>query len=142
MVKEFNNLKEIKKYYDEESNTYIFKENGIYIDLVVFNFNLNVTANINASRINAKNIHANNIYATYIYALKITANDINAWDINASDINARDINVWNIMAYNITANDIRYYAVCFVYKNIKCKSIKRERKNHKHFILDGVLEVK
>ena len=51
MTKEFNSLKEIQKYYDEKSHTYIFKENGEYIDLVVFNFDLNVNANIEALNI-------------------------------------------------------------------------------------------
>ena len=34
MTKEFNSLEEIQKYYDEKSNTYIFKENGAYISLM------------------------------------------------------------------------------------------------------------
>ena len=98
MTKEFYSLEEIEKYYDEETNTYVFEENGEYIDLVVFNFDL----------------------------------DINARDIKADDINANDIN----------ADNISYYAVCFAHKNIKCKSIKSRRENAKHFVLDGVLEVR
>ena len=86
MIKEFNNLEEIQKYYVKELNTYVFKENEEYIDLVVFNFNLDIKANINA-------------------------------------------------------RNISYYAVCVAYKNIKCKSIKGKRGNHKHFVLDGKLEV-
>ena len=35
-----------------------------------------------------------------------------------------------------------YYAVCVAYNNIECKSIKGRRKNSKHFVLDGKLEVK
>ena len=101
MIKEFNNLEEIQKYYDEKTNTYVFKEDDKYIDLVIFNFNLEINSNIEAF-------------------------DINAHDISAFDINAR----------NIT-----YRAVCFAYKNIKCKSIKGRRWNHKHFVLDGVLDV-
>ena len=34
MVKEFNSLEEIQQYYDEESNTYVFKENNKFIDIV------------------------------------------------------------------------------------------------------------
>ena len=45
MIKEFNSLDEIQKYYNEDANTYIFKEDGKYIDLVVFNFDLDVEAN-------------------------------------------------------------------------------------------------
>lgn len=96
MIKEFNNLEEMQKYYDKATNTYVFKENDRYIDLVVFNFDLKVESTINA---------------------------------------------WNINAYDIDAYDIDYFAVCFAYGNIKCKSIKGRRKNHKHFVLDGKLEV-
>ena len=113
MIKIFNSLEEIKKYYDKETNTYVFKENGEYIDLVVFNFDLDINANIDAMDIKAKNI--------------------NVLDIDSTDMNALHIN----------ANDISYFAVCFAYNNIKCKSIKSKsrRINAKHFVLDGKLEV-
>ena len=171
MIREFNSLEEIEEYYDKETNTYIFKEYGEHIDLVIFNFNLNVDANIevwniNAWNIDCLNINADNINAYYIKARDITASniktynlnawhinclDINAWDIVASDINAGDIvahdiytlsvNANNINAINIKANDISYYAICVAYNNIKCKSITGKRENHKHFVLDGVLEI-
>ena len=99
----------------------MFKEDGRYIDLVIFNFDLKINSNIDACNIDACNIDVYNI---------------NAWGINALDINADNIN-----AININANNISYYAVCFAYKNIKCKSIKGRRKNHKHFVLDGVLDI-
>ena len=126
MTKIFNNLDEIQKYYDEKTNTYIFKEYGIYIDLVIFNFNLNVKANIYAWNIYARNIDALNINAKDIYVCYLDANDIKAHDISAASINA---------------NDISYYAVCYAYENIKCKSIKGRKYNSKHFILDGKLEM-
>jgi hypothetical protein len=121
MTKEFNSLEEIQKYYDEKANTYIFKEGNNYIDLVVFDFDLEVSANIDACNINAR--------------------DINVGDINAWDINARDINVGDIRADDIRARNISYYAVCFAYKNIKCKSIKGRKDNAKHFVFDGTIEV-
>lgn len=121
MIKEFNKLEELEKYYNKETNTYVFKENNVYLDLVVFNFDLDVKATINANNIKARDINAR---------------DINAWNINARDIYANDIN-----AYNINANNISYYAVCYAYHNIKCNSIKGRRKNAKHFVLDGKLEV-
>ena len=127
MTKEFNSLEEIEEYYDEKSNTYIFKENGWYIDLVVFNFDLN----IRTSDINAKNINA----------FDIRACNIKACNIDASDIKAMNIEAWDINAWNIEAQDISYYAVCFAYNNIKCKSIIGRRDNAKHFVLDGTLEV-
>ena len=116
MTKEFNNLEEIEKYYNKETNTYVFNENGKYIDLVVFDFDLNVEANIKAL-------------------------DINACDIDAMNINSMNINSMNIDACDIKANDISYYAICVAYKDIRCKSIKGIRENAKHFVLNGVLEV-
>lgn len=148
MTKEFNSLDEIQEYYDEESDTYIFKENGDFIDLVVFNFNLNVGSNINANDINAKDIEAEDITARDINVFSIGANNINARDIKtvsdieANDINARDIKALNIEAdSNINARNIDYFAICCAYQNIKCNSIKGRRENAKHFVLDGKLEV-
>lgn len=126
MVKEFNSLEEIKKYYNKETNTYVFKEDSKYIDLVIFNFDLDIKANIDACDINARDINAWNIESC----------DINAININAYDITADDIN-----AYDIKANNIIYFAVCFAYKNIKCKSIKGRRENAEHFVLDGKIEI-
>lgn len=156
MIKEFNNLEEIEKYYIKDTNTYIFKEDGEYIDLVVFNFNLNVPSNIDVFSINAQDITAHNIHADNIKARDIKVNDIYSWDIKARNINARNITALDIKAYNINASDIdacdintsnldakdiSYYAVCTVYNNIRCKSIIGRRKNAKHFVLDGKLEV-
>ena len=136
MIKEFNSLDEIQKYYDEKSNTYIFKENGSYIDLVVFKFDLDVEANIDAGCIGALNINAINIKAWDVYTRDLDAYDIVAWDLYSLDIYA-----CNIEAYNIKARNISYFAVCFAYENIKCKSIKGRRENAKHFALDGKLEM-
>lgn len=97
----FNSLDELKPYYHEKSNTYVFDDN------VEFRFSLDVEANIKA------------------------------WDINARNINAWNINAWNIDARDINARDIIYYAVCFAYNSITCKSIQGCRDNHKHFVLDG-----
>lgn len=121
MTKVFNNLEEIQKYYDEKTNTYVFKEDDKYIDLVIFNFNLEINSNIEAFDINAHDISAFDIKADNIKACNIYSNEISAFDINA--------------------RNITYRAVCFAYKNIKCKSIKGRRWNHKHFVLDGVLDV-
>ena len=126
MTKIFNSLEEIQKYYNKESNTYIFKEYDMYINLVIFNFDLNVKSNI---------------YAWNIYARNINALNINAKDICACYIDANDIKVHDINAANINANNINYYAVCYAYENIKCKSIKGRKYNSKHFVLDGKLEV-
>lgn len=61
MIKNFNCLKEIHKYYDAKTNTYIFKEGNLYIDYVIFNFDLYVDANINALNIIGQDINASNI---------------------------------------------------------------------------------
>ena len=136
MSKEFNSLEDIEEYYDADINTYVFKENGEYIDLVIFNFDLNIDANIEVYNIKANNIYANNINANHIKAHNIYALDIKVKNIKANDIAAGDINAWNI-----DACDISYWAVCFAYNSIKCKSITSKRENHKHFVLDGKLKV-
>lgn len=140
-VKEFNSLEEIEEYYDEKSNTYTFKEDGKYIDLVVFNFDLDISANIDAGRIDGLNIYAMNIKAWHIDTGDLNALNIDAWDVYACDIEAKNIKVWDIKARNIVAQDINYYAVCYAGNNIKCKSIKGRKRNAKHFVLDGKMEV-
>ena len=126
MIREFNSLKDIQKYYDKDKGIYEFKENGSYISLVRFNFDLEVSANIVACEIIACKIKAHDIYANDIRADEIIANNIHAHTINAIDIKA---------------DDISYYALCFAYHSIKCKSIKGRRHNSKHFVLDGELVV-
>ena len=146
MVKNFDSLDEIQKYYDEKTNTYIFKENGQYINIVAFNFNLNIEANIDAKdikaqSINAMDINANDISAWHIIAGDINAENIDSYNINVWNLRANNIKSGNIEANNIYAHDINYWAVCFAIQNITCKSIKGRRENAKHFVLDGKLEV-
>ena len=110
-----------------EQKGYTYKTNdGIYFDVYLY-FNLCVDANIVAGHI--------------INALDIEVRDIKAWDISASEIYARNINAQDIIAYNIYAQNIIYWALCFAYNNIKCKSIKGTRENHKHLVLDGKIEI-
>ena len=141
MIKEFNNMEEIQKYYDKKTNTYNFKEDGEYIDLVIFNFSLNIPSNIKAWDINACDIKAWDIYACNINAWDIIGGDIIACNIKAGCIIASDISARDINANNIKCFDIDYYAVCFAYESIKCKSIKGHRENAKHFVLDGEVEI-
>ena len=71
--------------------------------------------------------------------IEVKANII-AWDINARDIKAGNINAQDIKALDIKAENILYYAVCFAYNSISCKSIKGKRfENSKHFALDGTI---
>ena len=67
----------------------------------------------------------------------INARDIEALDISADNIEARDIGAKDIKATSIKARDIIYYALCFAYENITCRTIVGKRDNHKHFVLDG-----
>ena len=143
-IKEFNNLEEIQKYYDRKRNTYIFEEDGNYLGLVIFRFDLNVKANIRALNIIGRDIKALNIKALdirsgdidalnivagNINAVNIKAKDIDAFDIDAVNVVARDIDVDNIRARNIDARNINCYVVCDATENIKCKSIQGGRKD-------------
>ena len=82
MAREFNSLNEIQKYYNEETNTYIFREDDVYIDLVIFNFNLEVNANIKAYDIHARNINVRDIEVGNIKAWGIKANCIDAYNLD------------------------------------------------------------
>ena len=82
-----------------------------------------------------------NINAKDITTRIITARNLDARDITAVSIDAEDISAWNITAWDISARNITYFAVCFAYYNIKCKSIIGTSNNAKHFVLDGKIEV-
>ena len=126
-MKEFNNLEEMEKYLNEETNTYEFIEDGKRLNIQI-NFNLDINAyGINARDINAWDINAGSI----------NARDINAWDINAGNINAGDINAWDINAGSINARDISFYAVCTSYNSIYCTKCEGRRKNSIINTLDG-----
>ena len=140
-VKGFDNSEEMEKYYNKDTNTYVFKENGSYIDLVMLNFDLKVSAHIDAGNIIANDINAYNVDAINIDARNITAHDITALDINTYKLKAEDIDAGNIIASDIVAKDIYYFAVCVAYKSLKCRSIKGKRKNAKYLALDETVEV-
>ena len=157
MLRVFNNLKEMKKYYDKKTNTYRFRENNKFIDEIIINFDLNIESNIEAhnvrgTSITAKNIHALNISAWEINACDIEsrcidvgvirARDIYTSTIEAMDIYARDINAtFGIDAINIYARDIVYAATCSAYEDFKCNSIKCGHQIPLHYSLYGKLEV-
>lgn len=114
-MKTFNNLKEMKPYYNSETNTYEFLENGESID-VEFTFNVDIKSHIKAG-------------------------DIYAWDITAQYVTARDIDARNMTAWEFNARDISYYAVCIAYKEITCGSIVGRRENSFHYCLDGKITI-
>ena len=82
------------------------------------------------------------IKASDIKAWNIHARDINALDINARDIHALNINAFDINASDINALDISFYAVCFAYTALVCKSIVGRRENNKYFCLDSEVIIK
>ena len=101
---------------------------------VKFECSISIEASIKAS--------AGDISARDISAENISARNIAAWNISARNISARDISAGNISAWNISAGNILYYAFCFVYRGIKCLSIKANREPHKEPIcLEGKLEI-
>ena len=140
-MKVFNNLEEMKPYYNEETNTYEFIENNRLIDIKI-DFDLNIECNINADDITARNINAWDIKAWDIKARGIKARDIKACDINAWNINSGDITACDINALDIKANNISFHAVCFAYKTFVCNTIIGRRENSKHFCLDSEIVIK
>ena len=156
-IKVFNNLKEMKKYYDEETDTYIFRENDEYIEEIIINFDLNVESNIEAHNVRGTSISAKNINVWDIIAWEINACDIKCVNINAGmikardidglhiksmNIYARDIKAFGLIAVNIYARDILYTTMCSAYEDIKCNSIKCiGRPAPLHYTIYGKLEV-
>lgn len=120
-MKQFNSIEDMEQYLNGDTRTYNFFENGERLDIEI-TFDLNIWANIIANDIHAKNI---------------VAGDMDARDIKAGNITAGDIS-----ALDITAQDINFYAVCYAYKSIVCKSIRGGRKNSKYFTLDGEVIIK
>lgn len=109
-----NNLEEMKKYYDEKANVYIFSD-----DLTLM-FDVDVDSDIVGYDITARNIDAYNI---------------KAWDITALDIKA-----WDITADYINVGNIFYYSICIARDRFKCKSVNSYRKNAVHKCLNQEIE--
>jgi hypothetical protein len=135
-MKTFTSLEELKPYYNKKTNTYEFNED------IELQFDLNVNSHIIAWDINAWDINAWDINSLDINAGNIKAKEINAGNIKAYNIKAWNIKARDIKACNINSLDISYYAVCYAYINIECKSIKGRRVNSKHFVLDGKITFK
>ena len=119
-----DSLEKMKPYYNENTKTYEFLDNGKLIN-VFFTFSIDIKANIKAMDITAENIKSW---------------DINARGIKAMDITAENIKSWDIKAENINAGDIFFYAICSAKRTLKCKTIKGIRKNAKYFCLDNEVE--
>ena len=83
-MKEFNNLEEMKEYYDEEKNLFFIKDD------IKINFDLVCDWNIKARDIKAKDIKAGNIDAMDIEATPI--------DVTANN-NVNNLLIFFIMVY-------------------------------------------
>lgn len=142
-VVNFKDEEEIQKYYDEDKEAFVFKEKGKYIELVKFDFQLDVFASIYAHNIKARgiccfDIHVNNIECSEeLIAEEIFANNIKAYEISARNVNATNINVEyetivsrNIVATNINSERIsarKINAININADEIECDNINIEK---------------
>ena len=131
MPKVFKCLEEMKPYYNENADIYVFDENLEEIDIII-DFDLYVSSGITAGDITANNITAGDI----------TANNISANNITAGDITANNIIAGKIRAMGINAMDITYHGVCVSHKNFVCNSIQSERSNWKYLCLESDVLIK
>ena len=114
--KKFYNLEEIKKYYIPEINTYMFVENGDYIN-VAFMFDLEVDANIFANNIKAKDITC-----LELSTVNLDVYDIKASRIIANNIEALAVNVQDKLVYSGEINikySIKHKIVTFIFKRYR-----------------------
>ena len=135
----------VKKDFVLKKNTEIDGNLRVVGDIICEQNNqyeLKVSGDIAARNISVGNIFAKCISAQDISARDITilARDIIAGDILVDNISARDISAWNITARYIEARNIKYFAVCYAYYSIQCKSIDGWRPNSRHFVLDGKIK--
>ena len=126
----------------------LIDDNGDIVidDDLTINCNIKIEANIQAwdikaADIESRNIKAGNLGAWSIKTANIEASNIQARRIESRNIKAANIEALIIQARHIEAADISYYAVCFAYKSIICRSIKGRRDNSKHFVLDGTITI-
>ena len=108
--KKFDYLDEIEKYYVKELNTYMFEENGRYLN-VVFMFDLKVNANIFANNIKAKDITCLELSTVDIDAYDVKANRLIACNIEALTVDVRDKIVYSgeiNIKYSINCGKLLY----------------------------------
>lgn len=67
--------------------------------------------------------------------------NLNCWNLNCWDLDCWNLNCWDLNCWDLNCLNCSYCAVAFAYNNIKCRSIKGRRKNAKHFVLDGKIEI-
>ena len=94
------------------------------------------------SLINIREFIAWNVNCSNIQARSIEVKNLNTHTIKADYIDAWDVKAQSIECRSIRALKIFYFAFCFAYENITCKSIEGHWKNSKHFCLDGEITIK
>ena len=108
MTREFKRIDEIDKYYDKETNTYVFREGEKYIDSVIIDFDLYVDANIEACDLECMDIEAQYIDVMDLDALKVKADTVDAHTIKA---------------YKVECDNLIYRSKYSEIKHVICKSI-------------------
>lgn len=113
----------------------LVKENIISINKDLYiNCDLELDTNIKCKNIYSQHtLNIGNLDAININVKNLIANTVIALNINTENIDAKSITAYN----NIKSNNINYCSVCYAHQNIECNSIKGERRNSKHFVLDG-----
>lgn len=135
-MKEFNNIEEMKEFYNEETNTFKYDGN------IELNFDLYCDWNIKAWDIKVKDMEVRDIKVCNIEAWNIKANNMEArnikvWDIEANNIEANNIEAWNIEAWNIS-----YFKYCIADHTLECTHIEGRRNNSIHTCLDSDIKYK
>ena len=122
-MKEFTNLRQLKKYFNKEDNAYYFYEkNGTCFD-VMFNFDVDVGDSCIEARniINSCDIKASIIRCGYIDACDINTDTLLADDVNVCSIKANHIEAYNMIAHDIKASYINVNIA--IVNNIKAARI-------------------
>jgi hypothetical protein len=68
--------------------------------------------------------------------------NLKCWDLDCHNLNCHNLDCRELVCYNLDCWDLvcfnlSFYAVCFAYNNIFCKSISGRRENGRYFVLDG-----
>lgn len=126
-----NNLNELKKYYNKQSNAYMVYDewNDEPLD-VKLTFDLDIDAHLWCYNLDAKDIN--------VHGYNIEANDIDAGDIIAHNIDANNIDAIRIEATDIRCNNF-IYAGTIIADYVKANHISV---NHEDIAnVDGYLSV-
>lgn len=128
--------RQLKKYYNKKTNTYVFKKRHNTCDIRIL-FKLEVDADIYAGNIYSESeLKANNIIAKYIYAFNLKAQNIQAWNIYIHN----ELEAKNIYAEYVRANSLTLSDCCKV-EYLKCMHIAGNNIDCLHTIDSSNIEV-